>query len=84
MIGFIRTFFLNCKMDLHNIQQNGNTIRTDWTLSWNALLPWKPLITVTGWSKLTIDPDGLIASHIDYWNCSRLDLLKQYFAFRAD
>jgi len=83
MIGFIRTFFLNCKMDLHNIQQNDNTIRTDWTLSWNALLPWKPLITVTGWSELTIDSDGLIASHIDYWNCSRLDLLKQYFAFRA-
>ncbi len=80
MIRFIQTFFLNCKMDLHQIQQNGNIIRTDWTLHWNTPLPWKPPISISGWSELTLNPEGKIISHIDYWHCSRLDVLKQHFA----
>ncbi|MGA7932477.1 MAG: DUF2358 domain-containing protein [Kovacikia sp.] len=79
MIGFMKTFFLNCKMDLHDIRQEDNTIRTNWTLSWNTPLPWKPRISIPGWSELTLNEDGLIASHIDYWNCSRLDVVKQHF-----
>ncbi|UBF24865.1 DUF2358 domain-containing protein [Kovacikia minuta CCNUW1] len=80
MIGFIKTFFLNCKMDLHAIRQEGNTIYTEWTLSWNTPLPWKPRISIPGRSELTLNSDGLIDSHIDYWNCSKLDVLKQHFA----
>lgn len=79
MIKFMDIFFLNCRMDLHNIQQTGNQIRTDWTLSWNTPLPWKPRIAVPGWSELTVNEQGLIASQIDYWHCSRLDVLKQHF-----
>ncbi|WP_421656585.1 DUF2358 domain-containing protein [Leptothermofonsia sp. ETS-13] len=79
MIRFIQTFFLNCKMDLHQIQQNGNVVRTDWTLRWNTPLPWKPPISISGWSELTLNPEGKIISHIDYWHCSRLDVLKQHF-----
>lgn len=79
MIGFIQTYFLNCKMILHDIQQTGNQIRSDWTLTWNTPLPWKPAIAISGWSELTLNDQGLIASHIDYWHCSRLDVLKQHF-----
>ncbi len=79
MIGFIQTWFRNCKMDVHNIQQHGNQIRTDWTLSWHTPLPWQPRIVISGWSELTLNDQGLIASHIDYWHCSRLDVLKQHF-----
>jgi hypothetical protein len=79
MIGFIQRWFLNCKMDLHNIQQDGDRITTEWTLSWNTPLPWKPLITISGWSELCLNSEGLIISHIDHWNCSRLDVLKQHF-----
>ncbi|WP_138504114.1 DUF2358 domain-containing protein [Nostoc sp. PA-18-2419] len=79
MIGFIETFFLNPKMDLHNIQRLGDTIKTEWTLSWNTPVPWKPHISIPGWSELTLNPDGLIVSHVDYWNCSRLDVVKQHF-----
>jgi Uncharacterized conserved protein (DUF2358) len=78
-IKFIKTWFLNVKMDLHNIQQNGDTIRTDWTLSWNTPLPWKPRIAIDGWSELQV-LDNLIVSHIDYWHCSKLDVLKQHFS----
>lgn len=79
MIGFIETWFLSVKMDLHTIQRSGSLIRTDWTLSWNTPLPWKPYISISGWSELTVNEDDLIMSHIDYWHCSRLDVLKQHF-----
>ncbi|MEH2212880.1 DUF2358 domain-containing protein [Nostoc sp.] len=79
MINFIETWFLNPKMDLHNIQRLGDTIKTEWTLSWNTPLPWKPRISIPGWSELGLNSDGLIISHIDYWNCSRLDVVKQHF-----
>lgn len=79
MIKFIQTFFLNPKMDLHAIQKEGNTIHTNWTLTWNTPLPWKPCIRIPGRSELRLNSEGqLIVSHIDYWNCSRLDVLKQH------
>lgn len=79
MIKFIQTFFLNLKMDLHNIQHQEDTIKSEWTLSWNSPLPWKPRISISGWSELRLNADDLIVSHIDYWHCSRLDVLKQHF-----
>ncbi|MCC5627411.1 DUF2358 domain-containing protein [Nostoc sphaeroides CHAB 2801] len=79
MINLIQTWFLDPKMDLHNIQRLGDTIKTEWTLSWNTPLPWKPRISIPGWSELSLNSDGLIVSHIDYWNCSRLDVVKQHF-----
>lgn len=79
MIAFIQTWFIDTKMDLHNIQQQADKIETGWTLSWNTPLPWKPRIRIDGWSELQLNSAGLIASHIDYWDCSRLDVLKQHF-----
>jgi len=78
MIAFITKWFIAPKMDLHDICQAGKTITTHWTLSWNAPLPWKPRITIPGWSELRLNQDNLIVSHIDYWNCSRLNVLKQF------
>jgi hypothetical protein len=78
MIGFIRTWFINPQLDLHQISRKGDVIETRWTLSWNTPLPWKPRISISGWSELKLNSDDLIISHIDYWNCSRLDVLKQH------
>lgn len=78
MIGFIGTWFLNLKLDLHDIRRDGDTIVTRWTLSWNTPLPWKPRISIPGWSELRLNGDDLIVSHIDYWDCSRIDVLKQH------
>jgi Uncharacterized conserved protein (DUF2358) len=79
MIRFIETWFLNLKFDLHDIRRLEDTIKSEWTLSWNTPVPWKPRISISGWSELRLNSQGLIASHIDYWNCSRLDVLKQHF-----
>jgi Uncharacterized conserved protein (DUF2358) len=81
MINFIQTWFINCKMDVHDIKQDGNNIKTEWTLSWNSPLPWKPKISISGWSELSLDSDNLICSHIDYWHTPPLEVVKQNFNF---
>lgn len=78
MIRFIDTWFQNPQLDLHDIQRHDNNIRTDWTLSWTTPLPWKPRIHVPGWSELKLNDAELIVSHIDYWHCSRWDVVKQH------
>jgi Uncharacterized conserved protein (DUF2358) len=78
-IQFIATWFKNPKLDLHSMHRDGNQIRTDWTLNWTTPLPWQPRIAIGGWSELEVNEQGMIVSHIDYWHCSRWDVLKQHF-----
>ena len=78
MIKFIQTWFINTQMDVHDIQRLGDTIKTEWTLSWNTPIPWKPRISISGWSELKINSADLIISHIDYLHCSPLDVIKQH------
>ncbi|BAU11230.1 hypothetical protein LEP3755_17230 [Leptolyngbya sp. NIES-3755] len=82
MIKFIDTAFLDVRMDVHSIEQIEDQIQTRWTLSWNAPLPWKPRMAISGRSELKVNSEGLISSHIDYWDCSRLDVVKQIFNSR--
>ena len=81
MIGFITTWFKNLQLDLHSIEEDGEGLKTRWTMSWDAPLPWKPRISVSGWSELSISTDDLITAHIDYWDCSRWEMIKQHFNF---
>ncbi len=83
MIGLIKTFFRETKLDLHDINQSENLIITKWTLSWTAPVPWQPRMTITGWSELKLNPEGLIISHIDYWNCSIWDVIKQLWPVKS-
>jgi len=76
MIGFIKRWFINVRMDLYEIKQDNEKILTRWMLSWNAPLPWKPRMEISGWSELKV-VEGLIVSHIDYWDCSVWDVGKQ-------
>ena len=86
MIGFIERWFADPQLDLHGIEQldqpSQHHIRTDWTLHWTTPLPWKPRISISGWSELELNEEGLITSHIDYWQCSRLNVLMQHMPFR--
>lgn len=83
MIGFIQNWFIDTHMEVHDIQQQGNTITTRWTLRWQAPFPWKPQMAIPGRSELQLNDAGLICSHIDYWDCSRLDVLKQAFSSQS-
>lgn len=79
MIQFMDHWFIDTRMDLHQIEQLDEQIKTHWTLRWKAPLPWKPPMAIPGWSELTVNDQGLIVAHIDYWDCSRWDVLKQIF-----
>jgi hypothetical protein len=79
MIQFIQTWFVDTQMDLHEMKQDGNQISTRWTLSWTAPLPWKPRLAISGSSELQLNAQGLITSHVDVWDCSRLSVLMQLF-----
>jgi len=78
MIDFMATWFKQIQLDLHDINQEDNTIKTKWTLSWTTPLPWQPRIHISGWSELLLNADGKIESHIDYWDISRLEVLQQH------
>ncbi len=81
MISFIKNWFHEPKMELHEISRSEDTIKTRWTLYWTTPLPWRPRIAIPGWSELKLNSDEVIISHIDYWDRSRLDVLKQHFVF---
>lgn len=81
MIGFIGRFFGDVQMDLHDIRQiNPTLITLRWTLNMTAPLPWSPRLAIPGHTELGVSPAGLIESHVDYWERSRLAVLKQVFA----
>ncbi len=80
MIQFMGTWFKEIKLDLHKIYRSQDTIHTEWTLHWITPLPWKPPIAIPGRSELVVNEKNLIISHIDYWNCSRWDVIKQHFS----
>ena len=87
MIGFMSHWFQNIQMELHHIEQIGDLpeplrdrIETRWTLSWTTPLPWQPRIAISGKSELMLNDQNLIISHIDYWDCSRWDVLQQHFS----
>ncbi len=82
MIHFIARWFKAVQMDLHSIERTDQRIDTTWTLRWVAPVPWQPPMVISGRSELTLNNTGLIESHIDYWDCSRLDVLKQLFSTR--
>lgn len=79
MIGFLSSFFSNVNMEVHHISREGAVIKTDWTLNMTPPLPWKPRLSIPGWSELAIDEQNLIASHIDYWRISPWQVLRQNF-----
>jgi hypothetical protein len=79
MIRFIQTWFIDTRMELDEMQQSGNQIHTRWSLRWVAPVPWRPAMAISGRSELQLNAQGLISSHIDYWDCSRLAVLRQLF-----
>lgn len=80
-IGFLSTWFRDIQMELHDIHPSGNTIQTQWTLNLTAPLPWRPRLAIPGRSELTLNREGLIVSHVDYWHCSRWQVIQQLFSF---
>ncbi|BAQ61043.1 hypothetical protein GM3708_1449 [Geminocystis sp. NIES-3708] len=80
MINFLKKWFKNLHLELHEIKQTENQIDTRWTMSWNSPLPWQPFISVSGRSELKLK-DNLIIGHYDYWDKSFWNMIQQHFVF---
>ena len=79
MIGFLGNFFNDVEMEVHNLTREETTIKIEWTLNMTSPLPWKPRLSIPGWTELKVSDDNLIASHIDHWHISRWNVLRQNF-----
>ena len=77
MIGFLGRFFQDIDLELHNISQEKNIIKTEWTLKMTSPLPWKPRLVIPGWSELEVSKDNLIVAHRDFWNIAPMKVLLQ-------
>ncbi len=53
-------------MDIHDIAQNGNTFFIEWTMTMRFRKT--PLTPMHGATKVTVDDDGLITLHRDYYD----------------
>ena len=80
MIGFLSKFFQDIHLELHSIVREDDIITTEWTLNMTSPLPWKPRISIPGWSELKLNHENLIISHCDRWNISPWQVLLQNFS----
>lgn len=81
MIVFLKKWFANLHLELHEINQNEAEINTRWTMSWYSPLPWQPFISVSGRSILKVE-NNLIIAHYDYWDKPFWDMIAQHFKLK--
>ncbi len=83
MVESLGRWLQEIHLELHDIKQVGSHIRTEWTLRGSLPLPWRPRLCVPGWTEMQLNAAGLIGSHIDYWHCSRWQVLLQILGVGA-
>lgn len=79
-----RLFFTELFFDLHQVEAvDWNTIRADWTVRGTLRLPWKANLLFNGFSTYKFNEQGLIHEHIDTWDRSPGDILRQFLPTRS-
>jgi len=76
-INTIARWFEEIELEVRDLKRVEDTIKSEWTLYMNSPLPWKPRLAIPGRSELKLNAENLIISHIDYWNISPMEVLKQ-------
>nr|WP_026098570.1 DUF2358 domain-containing protein [Oscillatoria sp. PCC 10802] len=72
-------FFTELYFDLHDVNQTAeDTILANWTVRGVLRVPWKARVFFNGYSTYKLNPDGLIYEHIDTWDRSPGEILKQF------
>ncbi|MGJ3248236.1 MAG: DUF2358 domain-containing protein [Elainellaceae cyanobacterium] len=73
-----RLFFTELYFDLHDVHQAAkNVILADWTVRGTLRLPWDAAIRFNGQSTYKLTDDGLIYEHIDTWDRTPGEILRQ-------
>ncbi|HEY9620228.1 MAG TPA: DUF2358 domain-containing protein [Crinalium sp.] len=74
-----RLFFTEIYFDLHDISQSDpTTILATWTVRGTLRLPWKPKLFFNGYSTYRLNSDGQIYEHVDTWDRSPVEILRQF------
>lgn len=73
-------FFTDLNFDLHDVKaESEQTIRADWTVRGTLRVPWRARLLFQGYSLYTVNADGWIHQHIDTWDRTPGEILKQFF-----
>ena len=74
-----RLFFTELFFDLHEVKlASQTTIRADWTVRGTLRVPWKAKLFFNGYSLYTLDQEALISEHVDTWDRSPGEILRQF------
>lgn len=74
-----KLFFSEIYFDVHQIDRvETDSIRVDWTVRGTLRLPWRSKLFFNGYSMYKLDRNGLIYEHIDTWDRSPTEILKQF------
>ncbi|HHP7243120.1 MAG TPA: DUF2358 domain-containing protein [Elainellaceae cyanobacterium] len=72
-------FFTDLYFDVHDVHQAAkNVILADWTVRGTLRLPWDAAIYFNGQSTYKLTDDGLIYEHIDTWDRTPGEILRQF------
>jgi hypothetical protein len=76
-------FFTELTFDVHNISPHTDAngvhyVLVDWTVRGKLRLPWKTRLLFHGTSTYRLNAAGLIEDHVDTWDRSPQDILRQF------
>lgn len=76
-------FFKTINFDLHEvIAEDKNTIKATWTVRGKLRLPWQTNLYFQGYSTYKLNNEGKIYEHIDVWDRSPQEILKQFLPIK--
>ncbi|CAN8269676.1 unnamed protein product [Cochlearia groenlandica] len=79
-------FLEDASIELQNIDKNESSqrkyIQATWKLRTYLKLPWRPLILIHGSTDYELDRDLKIVRHVEKWNVSAVEAIKQIFTVK--
>lgn len=79
-----KLFFTDLHFDLHRVAQaDASTILADWTVRGQLRLPWRSQLYFNGTSTYSLTKMGLVWQHIDQWDRSPVEILKQFLPTKS-
>lgn len=78
-------FFTKLYFDLHDVRQVAkDIILAKWTVRGTLRVPWKARVFFNGCSTYKLTQDGLIYDHVDTWDRTPSEILKQFIRREAN
>ncbi|KFK37899.1 hypothetical protein AALP_AA3G043700 [Arabis alpina] len=80
-------FLEDASIELQNMEKSEssqeNYILATWKLRTSLKLPWRPLISINGSTVYELDGDFKIVRHVESWNVSAVEAIKQIFTINS-